>query len=157
MSDYYYKTLRPITKITVSFSIHYVTHFGEELCITFDDCTTCKLKWTSGHIWTGAIDLYFPRLLKWSYTVCCNGKILRVESLESLRQYYVDNSHRLYHVFDQWDNPYPSVSPLNYNETVLSKNNTSTKNIKTSMQHHNIFISFVSLNKHKVSAAPEYE
>ncbi|KAL7714441.1 Uncharacterized protein QTN25_007966 [Entamoeba marina] len=98
--------------ITISFSIHYNTEFGQELYVNLDDYTCRKLTWKPGHIWIGSVTVVRPRTMKWWYSVHHNGQVERVEIMNIQREYLMDNLHKYYHVFDRWGNVNSSVSPL---------------------------------------------
>ncbi|EKE40759.1 hypothetical protein ENUP19_0298G0042 [Entamoeba nuttalli] len=114
--------------IVISFSIHYITQYGQELYVNLDDYTCKKLTWTSGHIWKGTITLVRPRTLKWSYSLLCGEIVLRREELRCPRIYSLDDIHKYYHIYDRWDNPQSSVSPLTFGALPLSDEKTFSSN-----------------------------
>ncbi|EDR26128.1 hypothetical protein EDI_024120 [Entamoeba dispar SAW760] len=132
--------------IVISFSIHYITQYGQELYVNLDDYT-CKfvfflfkpfyfriflmyrkLTWTSGHIWKGTITLVRPRTLKWSYSLLCGEIVLRREELKYPRVYSLDDIHKYYHIYDRWDNPQSSVSPLTFGSLPVNDEKTFSSN-----------------------------
>ena len=104
------------TAITISFSIHYKTYYGQELLLNLDDTTVRKLTWTSGDIWMGSITIIRPRNIRWWYSVTYNDSIQRVEEMQLPRTYPLDSQHNHFHIFDRWGNPCSSVSPLTIRE-----------------------------------------
>ncbi|KAL7714565.1 Uncharacterized protein QTN25_007871 [Entamoeba marina] len=105
-----------VTSITISFSVHYITEYGQELYVNLDDYTCKKMTWTNGHIWMCSITVVRPRPIKWSYSVMKGDTVLRVEDLLYHRYYSLDKTHKFFHVFDRWNNPHSSVSPLTFGE-----------------------------------------
>ncbi|EDR26844.1 hypothetical protein EDI_253090 [Entamoeba dispar SAW760] len=105
------------TAITISFSIHYKTNFGEELFLNLDDSTCRKLTWMPGHIWMGTVTVVRPRSIRWWYSVVKDDSVIRIEDMTYPRTYRLDKLHKYFHVFDRWENPISSVSPL----TLLEK------------------------------------
>ncbi|ELP91014.1 hypothetical protein EIN_267200 [Entamoeba invadens IP1] len=131
--------------ITISFSINYVTTYGEEVYVSLDDYTCKKLTWTPNHIWKGAVTLLRPRTLRWSYSVVEGSSIIRTEHLTTPRSYSLDTSHRYYHVFDKWDVSNTNVSPLTFSSItspfLLSLNlNSSIDNNRSPIQFMPVFI-----------------
>ncbi|KAL7719221.1 Uncharacterized protein QTN25_003593 [Entamoeba marina] len=104
------------TSITISFSVHYITEYGQELYVNLDDYTCKKMTWTNGHIWMGSVTVVRPRTIKWSYSVMKDDTVLRVEDLLYQRFYSLDKIHKYFHVFDRWNNSQSSVSPLTFGE-----------------------------------------
>ena len=100
------------TAITISFSIHYHTYYGQELQLNLDESTCRKLTWTPGDIWMGTITIIRPRTIKWWYSVTYNNEIQRIEEIPLPRDYVIDHHHTYYHIYDRWGNPMSSVSPL---------------------------------------------
>ena len=99
--------------ITISLSIQYVTTFGQEIYVNFDDYTCKKLSWTPGHVWIGSVNMTRPRTMHWWYSVYEGGKEIRVEQNQQ-RSYKFSKRHSYYHIFDRWDNRISSVSPLSF-------------------------------------------
>ena len=112
------------TAITISFSIHYKTYFGQEIYVNLDDSTCRKLKWTSGDIWQGTVTIVRPRTIKWCYSVHFEDKIQRNEEIQFPRSYKLDKVHKYFHIFDRWGYLNSSVSPLNF----VDKNSKHLKN-----------------------------
>ena len=104
--------------ITLDFSIKYITTYGQELYVNMDDYTCKKLIWCDGHVWRGRFILFKPRKITWTYTVVENDRIIRREEMIRQRTYELDDTHKYYHIFDQWDNPRSSVSPLTFGSQI---------------------------------------
>ena len=110
--------------ITVSFSIHYVTVYGEELFISIDNginkfdvrmhtpsLTNRKMTWNPMHLWT--ITIVMPqRTARWWYTVTKANEPIRVEQLELPREYDFDTHERYFQIVDHWNDYYTSVTPI---------------------------------------------
>ncbi|ELP84627.1 hypothetical protein EIN_172720 [Entamoeba invadens IP1] len=116
------------SQITVAFSIHYQTSYGEELYVILDDSTSRKLTWRPGHIWVGSATIQRPRTLRWSYTLQNNGQVIRRENLIYPRQYKLDKNHKFFHLFDRWDNSCSNVSPLTIHPTGTQDRDFSQNN-----------------------------
>ncbi|BFU24480.1 hypothetical protein KM1_013600 [Entamoeba histolytica HM-3:IMSS] len=87
--------------IPVTFSIHYVTSYGEELYIVFDDGVERKMSWSNGHIWTIRCCV-LPRLTRWWYEVKQSCVVTRIEKDLHSRQYIFEKD-RFYNITDSWD------------------------------------------------------
>ena len=116
-------------KITISFSIHYKTYYGQELYLNLDDSTSRKLQWTENDIWMGTITLPRPRTLRWSYSVYVENTLQRQEQIKMGRRYTIDSKHNYFHIFDQWDMISSSVSPLSFKEEKKEVFRTTAKRI----------------------------
>ena len=99
----------------LSFVIHYVTTYGEEVYLNLDDYTRKKFIWTKGHLWKGTIVLVRPRTLRWTYSIVVDNKVTRTERLLYPREYTITSAHKYYHLYDIWDDPETSASPLIFN------------------------------------------
>ncbi|KAL7714750.1 Uncharacterized protein QTN25_007708 [Entamoeba marina] len=110
--------------ITLTFSIHYVTVFGEEIQVMFDNSTVKKLTWNTNHLWTGTIST-IPRATRWWYSVIKNGEVVRVEDLEIPREYDFDCKDKYFQIVDHWNDYFTNVTPVTIKKYVVSKSMAS--------------------------------
>ncbi|EDR24536.1 hypothetical protein EDI_080230 [Entamoeba dispar SAW760] len=105
---------------TIDFNIHYITYFGQELYICFNDSEYLPMSWTSGHIWVGKKTINGPIHLEWYYLVKVHNKIQRIEEVHGLREYNFNGNN--VSVRDWWYYP-----DLTYVTDVLHEQSTMNR------------------------------
>ena len=111
--------------ITISLSIHYVTRYGEELIVNFDNGNTRKMSWGPNHVWTVTLTIP-PRLIRWWYSVSVSNQITRIEDLAFPREYDFDTKDRYFEIVDRWNDHFTNVTPIESKKLVSSKSMSST-------------------------------
>ena len=117
--------------ITISLSLHYVTKYGEELVVNFDNGNTRKMSWGPNHVWTVTLTIP-PRSTRWWYSVSTSNQITRVEDLVFPREYDFDSKDRYFEIVDRWNDHFTNVTPIESKKLVSSKS-MSSKLIKRYM------------------------
>ncbi|ELP94830.1 hypothetical protein EIN_247440 [Entamoeba invadens IP1] len=106
--------------ITLSLSIHYITIFGEEVYINFDNGLSKKMVWNENHVWTVTLSIH-PRTTRWWYSISNHSQTTRVEDLELPREYDFDTKDKYFQIVDHWDDYYTVVTPINSSNLIISK------------------------------------
>ncbi|EKE38025.1 hypothetical protein ENU1_178660 [Entamoeba nuttalli P19] len=110
--------------ITLSLSIHYITQYGEELIVNFDNGMSKKMSWNTNHVWTVTLTIP-PRSTRWWYSVTRANQIIRIEDLVIPREFDFDSKDRYFEVVDHWNEYFTSVTPIASKKLVSSKSMTS--------------------------------
>ncbi|KAL7720811.1 Uncharacterized protein QTN25_002030 [Entamoeba marina] len=92
---------------SITFFIHYITSFGQNVVINFNDGCSKKMVWRPGHIWTTSY-ITKKNELKWWYTISSDNIIQRIEPIDQPRSQHIHNENCI-KVQDRWGQPMSDI------------------------------------------------
>ncbi|KAL7720051.1 Uncharacterized protein QTN25_002580 [Entamoeba marina] len=104
---------------TLTFSIHYVTVFGQNVVINFNDGTSKTMVWKPDHVWTTTYTTK-KNEVKWWYTIVCNGKIQRIEQIEQPRSQRIAHGSCI-RIQDRWGQSLSDIQVMKLHRIKKSK------------------------------------
>ncbi|ENY61569.1 hypothetical protein EHI7A_078150 [Entamoeba histolytica HM-1:IMSS-A] len=114
---------------TINFNIHYITYFGQDLYVCFNDSECVPMNWTNGHMWVGKKTINGPTHLEWYYLVKVHNKIQRIEEVHGLREYNFNGNSAS--VRDWWYYPELTyVTDTSDEQGVINKQGLDEKTLK---------------------------